>query len=104
MGLSLADNLQYTFPSEQSFMAVSAYGFFAFMIFRYAAKRRYGTASIVLTVAICLLSGLSCVYFQLQYPSDIVAGYAFGGVWLCLNIILMEIFRVIPDIAIDHSQ
>jgi membrane-associated phospholipid phosphatase len=42
-----------------------------------------------------LLVGISRIYFDVQYPSDVVAGYVFGGVWLSLNIVLLEIFRII---------
>jgi membrane-associated phospholipid phosphatase len=49
----------------------------------------------VTVVVITLLVGISRVYFDLQYPSDVVAGYVFGGVWLSLNIVLLEIFRVL---------
>jgi membrane-associated phospholipid phosphatase len=37
--------------------------------------------------------GISRIYFDIQFPGDVVAGYVFGGVWLSFNIVLMEIFR-----------
>ncbi|QCJ45318.1 hypothetical protein FAY30_21405 [Bacillus sp. S3] len=37
--------------------------------------------------------GLSRIYLVQQSPSDVVAGYVFGGVWLSLNILVLEIFR-----------
>jgi membrane-associated phospholipid phosphatase len=42
---------------------------------------------------LALLVGLCRIYLDLQYPSDVVAGYVFGVVWLRLNIVLLEIFR-----------
>ncbi|WP_416720551.1 lipid A 1-phosphatase [Bacillus subtilis] len=33
------------------------------------------------------------MYVNEQYPSDDAAGYAFGGVWLGLNVLVMELFR-----------
>ena len=35
---------------------------------------------------------------QVELPSDIVAGYVFGGVWLGLNILLLEIIRLLKNI------
>jgi membrane protein DedA with SNARE-associated domain len=86
--------LPYTFPSEQTLLTLAVYGFSAYLLFRH-----YGTvwARIVApftVVVIALLVGISQIYSDLQYPSDVVAGYVFGGVWLSLNIVLLEIFRI----------
>ncbi|WP_410513588.1 phosphatase PAP2 family protein [Paenibacillus sp. BR2-3] len=50
-------------------------------------------AVIVTVILLCLLVGLSRIYFEVQFPSDVVAGYVFGGVWISLNVILLEILR-----------
>ncbi len=97
-GLSLTANIKYTFPSEQAFLTVVAYGFASFMVLRHARKRRLGTILALLTLVICIAVGLSGIFFRVQYPSDVAAGYVFGGVWLSLNIVLLEIFRVLPEI------
>lgn len=98
LGLSIAGHAKYTFPSEQSLMAVVTYGFAAFMILRHIKRKWIGTTTSFIVLIICVLSGLSPLFFQLQYPSDVSAGYVFGGVWLSLNIILLEVFRILPDI------
>ncbi|WP_250620073.1 phosphatase PAP2 family protein [Bacillus subtilis] len=46
-----------------------------------------------LLIIVLFLIGLSRVYFNEQYLSDVAAGYAFGGVWLSLNVLVMELFR-----------
>lgn len=97
-GLSLAANIKYTFPSEQAFLTVVSYGFAVFMVLRHSKKRRIGTILALLTLVICAAAGLSAIFFYVQYPSDVVAGYVFGGVWLSLNIMLLEIFRVLPEV------
>lgn len=97
-GLSIAGRAGYTFPSEQSLMTVITFGFAAFIILRYIKKKWVGTIIIPVVLVICFLSGLSPLFFQSQYPSDVAAGYAFGGIWLSLNIILLEIFRILPQI------
>jgi membrane-associated phospholipid phosphatase len=43
-------------------------------------------------IAIGLIS-LNRIYLDIQYPSDVVAGFVFGGVWLSSNMILLEIYR-----------
>ncbi|MGG1014673.1 phosphatase PAP2 family protein [Bacillus subtilis] len=48
---------------------------------------------VFLLIIVLFLIGLSRVYVNEQYPSDVAAGYAFGGVWLGLNVLVMELFR-----------
>lgn len=49
---------------------------------------------------ICFLVGISLIFLQIQYPSDVASGYAFGGVWLSLNIVLLEVFRILPKMKV----
>lgn len=85
----------YTFPSGQTLMVLTAYGFCTFLLLRHTRRAMLKTIAPGITVISSILVGLSRVYLNLQYPSDIVAGYIFGGVWLSLNIILLEVFRVL---------
>jgi len=87
-------SLLNTFPSEYALVSLVIYGFSAFLIIRYLKSRFLKSSIIFITIAILLSIGLSKIYFQLQYPSDIIAGYAFGGVCLSLNIILFELYRL----------
>ncbi|WP_434510433.1 VTT domain-containing protein [Desulfitobacterium sp. AusDCA] len=87
-----------TFPSQQTLLAVVVYGFASFMVLRHAKNRRLGTLLFFVTLGVCAVTGLTVIFFQIQYPSDALAGYVFGGVWLSLNIVLMEVFRVLPKI------
>ncbi|RYL92324.1 alkaline phosphatase [Sporolactobacillus sp. THM7-4] len=108
-GLALEEGLQYlfgligaekpflgsfsnAFPGEKSLLTVTIYGYSGFLLVRY-----YGTVwsrfiCVVTILFICLLVMLSRIYYGLQLPNDIIAGFVFGGVWLTLNIILFEIF------------
>lgn len=93
-------NNEYTFPSSQSLMAIVAYGFFAFLIVRNLKKAWTSTAVIIITIFICICAGLNPIFFQTAYPSDVYAGYIFGGVWLTINIILLEVYRILPKIRL----
>lgn len=94
--LRLLGNSQFTFPSFQSFMAIVAYGFFAFLLIRNLKKPWTSTAILIITFFICICSGLNPIFFQTAFPSDVYAGYIFGGVWLTINIILLEVYRILP--------
>lgn len=65
-------------------------------------KRWLGTLLAFITLGVCIVTGLSAVFFQVQYPSGATAGYAFGGVWLSLNIVLLEVLRLLLEI--QHNK
>jgi len=86
----------YTFPSQQALLSVVVYGFASFMVLRHARNKWVGTILFLTTLAVCLVTVISVIFFRVQYPSDAAAGLVFGAVWLSLNIVLMEVFRVLP--------
>jgi membrane protein DedA with SNARE-associated domain len=53
------------------------------------AKARVGLA----VVAIALLVGIGRVYEGAHYPSDVLAGWALGGVWASVCLTAAEVFR-----------
>ncbi|MGX9134125.1 VTT domain-containing protein [Rummeliibacillus sp. JY-2-4R] len=84
----------YLFPSEQTMTAFIIFGFIGYIFARYIKHRFLDVFVILISIMLVILIGLSRIYFMQQHPSDVVAGYAFGGVWLSLNILVLEIFRL----------
>ena len=85
--------LPYTFPSEQSLIAITFFGFVTFLLIRHVKNKWIHSTIPWAVVLLALMVGVSRVYLGVQFPSDVFAGYVFGGVWLSLNIVLLEIFR-----------
>ncbi|MCY9691473.1 VTT domain-containing protein [Paenibacillus alginolyticus] len=96
-------NLLDTFPSEQTLITIIFLGFAAYLMVRHVSVTWVRTGAILLVLAVSFLVGISRIYFDIQYPSDVVAGYVFGGVWLSLNILLLEIFRFIRNNKMNFS-
>lgn len=75
--------ISYSFPSGHALFSLCFYGVLAWLI---AARiRRNTTARVVIwTVAASLVSliGLSRIYLGVHYPSDVLAGYTAGIVWV----------------------
>jgi len=88
----------YTFPSGGVLMSVVTYGFLVYMVVKCCKRTWINSVIIGAYLSLCSFTGLSMVYFNKQYPSDVVAGFEFGIVWLSLSIILLEIYRVLPKI------
>lgn len=74
----LSKHILYPFPSEQTLTALILFGFSAFLLVRHSKKIWMQTLIAIIVVTLVFLIGLSRVYFRQQFPSDIVAGYAFG--------------------------
>ncbi|MFC3747137.1 VTT domain-containing protein [Paenibacillus sp. GCM10012306] len=82
-----------TFPSKETLISLTVCGFSAFLLLRYYSFRYIRVPIILSVILICLAVGISRIYFRMQYPSDVFAGYVFGGVWVSLNVMLLEILR-----------
>ncbi|MBP1964270.1 VTT domain-containing protein [Paenibacillus aceris] len=85
----------YTFPSEQTLISLTVCGFAAYLLVRHHANLLARIAATLLVILLCLLVGISRIFFDVQYPSDVIAGYIFGGAWLSLNVILLEVLRML---------
>jgi membrane-associated phospholipid phosphatase len=72
----------YSFPSGHAFGALCFYGVLAAIF----ATRSHGKAAkwCIWIVAVLLIGmiGLSRIYLGVHYPSDVIAGYCAGAVWV----------------------
>lgn len=74
----------YSFPSRHAVIAVALYGFIAFFLARQYPEyaRKIAAAATILIFSI----GFSRLYLGVHFPSDVIAGFALGGLWLCIGI------------------
>jgi membrane protein DedA with SNARE-associated domain/membrane-associated phospholipid phosphatase len=95
--------LGFTFPSEQTLLTITVCGFAAFLLVRHYGDFKTRALASSLVIILCLLVGISRIFFNVQYASDVVAGYVFGGVWVTLNVILLEVFRIARLYKVSRS-
>lgn len=69
----------YSFPSGHSLVAFVLYGYLALVIGREAPRRRWIQPFLFF---LPLGVGASRVYLGVHYPTDVVAGWLLGGLWL----------------------
>lgn len=74
----------YSFPSRHAVVAVALYGFIAVFLAREYPEhaRKIAAAATILILSI----GFSRLYLGVHFPSDIIAGFALGGIWLLIGI------------------
>lgn len=77
----------YSFPSGHAMGSLIGYGFLAYALVvtvRRAAEHR--RVVFALAVLMTLLVGISRVYLDVHYPSDVAGGWAAGFAWLAICI------------------
>ncbi|SEB46050.1 bifunctional DedA family/phosphatase PAP2 family protein [Paenibacillus sp. GP183] len=92
--IAVGNQFPYTFPSEQTLLSLTVCGFAAYLFVRHYGNVKVRVAATLLVVILCLFVGISRIFFNVQYPSDVAAGYVFGGAWLSLNVTLLEVLRI----------
>lgn len=83
----------FSFPSGHSMVAVSLYGFLAYLLLRQGKGGifRWGAGILMLLIG---LVGLSRVYLGVHWPSDVLGGYVAGAGWLLPCILVSEELRL----------
>lgn len=76
----------YSFPSGHTMAATTFYGYFIFLIWQSAMKKK---TKIIWTIGLSfliLLIGISRIYLGVHYTTDVLAGYLIGTSYLCMYI------------------
>ncbi len=86
----MVNETSYSFPSGHATLSLAIYGFIAYMILRLAKKEAVKVWSTIILGIFILLIGLSRIYLRVHYFSDVVGGFALGGLSLILGITISE--------------
>jgi len=79
-----------SFPSGHATLSMALYGFAAYVLCRQFPEKK--PLIITATTLIILLVGFSRLYLGAHFPSDVLAGYIVGGLWLFISIRTMRVF------------
>lgn len=83
----------HSFPSGHALISVVIYGTLAFLIARLEPTRRLRRITLAGAGFLILLIGGSRLYLGVHYPSDVLAGYLAGFVWVTTCVFALEVFR-----------
>lgn len=89
----LAEALYFSFPSGHAMMSLIAYGLVAYFLYLKLPRAWMRVLMTTALIALILLIGLSRLYLGVHYFSDVLAGFAVGGLWLSFCITGMNFLR-----------
>ncbi|MGN7178981.1 hypothetical protein BK139_21450 [Paenibacillus sp. FSL R5-0490] len=89
----LIEEQGFSFPSGHSMGSFIFYGSLAYMIIHLAKRKRWKAAWTVMLGCFIIMIGLSRIYLGVHFPSDVIAGFAAGGVWLTIMIIAFRYYE-----------
>jgi len=94
---ALASEPTFSFPSGHAMLSLVVYGMLLYLILRLSHSFLIGAAASLIALPLILAIGLSRVYLGVHYPSDILAGYLAGAIWLLAVIVSLEaLHRLFP--------
>jgi membrane-associated phospholipid phosphatase len=79
----------YSFPSGHAMVSLCFYGMLAFITARQIRSWQPRYLLGVITMLLIIAIGVSRIYLGVHYPSDVIAGYTAGAMWLMFNISLL---------------
>ncbi|MDO8742188.1 MAG: phosphatase PAP2 family protein [bacterium] len=73
-----------SFPSGHATIGIALYGFLAYLLYvLFPTQRPFIVVGATLLIA---LIGFSRLYLGVHFPTDVIAGYALGGIWLIIGV------------------
>ncbi|KMM36222.1 phosphatase PAP2 family protein [Guptibacillus hwajinpoensis] len=98
------DAVGYSFPSGHAMGSFILYGFIGYLIIRSQRGKTTKWISGILVALFILLIGFSRMYLGVHYPSDVLAGYAAGTLWLFVCIFSLEWVMWIKRSSVSFSS
>jgi len=80
----------FSFPSGHSFSSMIVYGFLIYITWQVMQRGIKRTVIISMVSLLILLTGMSRIYLNVHWTTDVMAGFAFGLAWLIMSIIMVK--------------
>ncbi|MEG4233106.1 phosphatase PAP2 family protein [Microcoleus sp. Pol11C3] len=92
----------YSFPSGHAMISMVIYGLLGYFLGSRFPKLRWWIYS--LTVVLIAAIGLSRLYLGVHWPTDVIAGYTAGLVWLIACILSLEVWKQFRSVSAPSEE
>ena len=89
--LMIIEEIGYSFPSGHSSCAMAFYGLIAYLIFKSDLAKKKKKILIIGLLILIFLIGVSRIYLGVHYPSDVLAGFMVGIIYLIVFAYIYDI-------------
>jgi undecaprenyl-diphosphatase len=79
-----------SFPSGHSLMSFTFYGLLIYLVWKNVESKLWSSILVTLLLVTILFIGISRVYLEVHYATDVMAGFCLGLMWLVLAIYALE--------------
>jgi membrane protein DedA with SNARE-associated domain/membrane-associated phospholipid phosphatase len=83
----------YSFPSGHAFSAVIVYGLLIYITWNFIRRKALRFMILSISVFLIILVGISRVYLNVHWLTDVLGGYAAGVAWITFSIIMVNTIR-----------
>ena len=80
----------YSFPSGHSMGSIACYGMLAYIAIQLLTHRVARVAVAIAAALLILCIGISRIYFNVHYPTDVLGGFIAGAIWLVFSIVVVQ--------------
>ena len=77
----------FSFPSGHAMISLVFYGVVAYLALNYLRSKKSKILVVAGAIVICALIGFSRLYLGVHFLTDVLAGWAAGGLWLAVCIL-----------------
>ena len=79
-----------SYPSGHALMSVTFYGLLIYIVWQTVKNRYLKWALTILLIGMIFIIGVSRIYLRVHFPSDVLAGFATGFLWLVISIWILN--------------
>ncbi|MFQ5851625.1 MAG: bifunctional DedA family/phosphatase PAP2 family protein [Candidatus Binatia bacterium] len=89
----LVEAYGYSFPSGHAFSAMIVYGFLVYMVWKFIESRAWRVILVSMSVLLIVLVGMSRIYLNVHWLTDVLGGYVAGFAWLIFSIMIASTMK-----------